>query len=186
MAPEMQKTVSFQSPCAMAAIELWCSSAKLTFDCPAGALACMLDCYSRVGEAASVPRMARCAGCLHAWSNSADASDLCPVRLTWQAACLQTQIILMNADMYNEGTVALFDAGHIDTQESPYAASTAFLKVGHWLLSLQLLLVWTHPALVACKATAAADAVPCRQPDHSWVLPARAADAVLSVTHCLC
>ena len=70
---------------------------------------------------------------------TADESDLCPSRLTWKAACLQTQIILMNADMYNEGTIALFEAGHIDTLESPYAASTALLEVGHQLLSLLFL-----------------------------------------------
>ena len=97
---------------------------------------------------------------------------------------MQTQIILMNANMYNEGTVALFEAGHIDTQESPYAASTALLKVGHRLLSLHLLIFGTCAELLVCKATAAADAVPCRQPDYLWVLPARAADAVLSIMHC--
>ena len=93
-----------------------------------------------------------------------------PSQLTWEAACLQTQIILMNADMYNEGTVALYDAGHIDTLKSPYAAATALLKVGHPLLSLQ-----TYLELLGCTVSAAADAVPCRQLANSWVLPARAA-----------
>ena len=128
-----------------------------------------------------MPHMARCTSCLHAWSKLLMKVLCAPSQLTWEAACLQTQIILMNADMYNEGTVALFEAGHIDILESPYAASTALLKVGHRLLSLQ-----TYLELLACTATAAADAVPCRQPAYSWVLPARAAGVVLSVAHCPC